>query len=142
MCLCVAVIFTPPLLFFFWYLSKRCIFNSYQSPDIAQNWDGGISNFLISGQFLMNENCPNSRTSNDINIKLEPAIKIYKKNKRTQDCISDAWPIKLTFSLTVTFSYKSWNVFNTALLLFCWIKVLFLPNNADSLQRKCWYQQN
>ena len=55
----------------------------------------------------MNKNFPNSRTSNDINNKLETLIKIYKRNKTTQDCIQDAWSIKLTFSLTVTFSYKN-----------------------------------
>ena len=31
--------------------------NSPQSPDIGQNSDGGISDFWISGQFFIKENC-------------------------------------------------------------------------------------
>ena len=48
-----------------------------RSPDIGQNSDGGISR--ISGQSFMKENCRNSRTSNDIDMKLKPVTKIEKK---------------------------------------------------------------
>ena len=46
--------------------------NSHQSPDVGQNSDGGISDFRISGQSLIIEICHNSRTSDDINMKLGP----------------------------------------------------------------------
>ena len=70
------------------------------------------------------ENCHNSRPSNDIDVKLGPWTKFEKRNtqhKKTENgamtsfiwfianleqCgsrISDAWSVKLTFSLTVTF---------------------------------------
>ena len=55
--------------------------NSYQSPDIGQNSDRGISDFWISGQSLLKENCHNSRTSDDIDIKLGPVTKLDKRNK-------------------------------------------------------------
>ena len=54
-----------------------------QSPDIGQNSDGGISDFRISGQSLIKENCHNSRTSDDIDIKLGPVTKLHKRNKTT-----------------------------------------------------------
>ena len=41
----------------------------------------GISNFRISGQSPIKENCNNSSTSDDVNIKLRPATKLDKKNK-------------------------------------------------------------
>ena len=55
--------------------------NSPQSPDIGQNSDGGISDFRISGQSVIKENCHNSRTGDDIDMKLEPATKLDKRNK-------------------------------------------------------------
>ena len=54
-----------------------------QSPDIGQNSDRGISNFRISGQSFIKENCHNSGTSDDINMKLEPPTKHDKRNKAT-----------------------------------------------------------
>ena len=54
-----------------------------QSPDIGQNPDGGISDFHISGQCLINENCNNCRTSDDIDMKLGPVPKLGKRNKTT-----------------------------------------------------------
>ena len=41
-----------------------------------------ISNFQISGQFLVNENCDNSRT-NDIDMKLGSGTKFDKRNTAT-----------------------------------------------------------
>ena len=52
-----------------------------QSPDIGQNSDGGISDFQISGQSLIKGNCQNSRTSDDIDMKLGPVTKLGKRNK-------------------------------------------------------------
>ena len=48
------------------------------------NADGGISDFWISGQFLINENCDSSRTSNGIDMKLGPVTKLDKRNTKTQ----------------------------------------------------------
>ena len=45
--------------------------------------DGGISDFRISGQPLIKVNCHNSRTSNDIDIKLKLVTKLHKTNKTT-----------------------------------------------------------
>ena len=49
----------------------------------------GISDFLISGQSLIKENCYNSRTSDDIDIKLGPVTKIDKKNKAISKTFDD-----------------------------------------------------
>ena len=54
--------------------------NLLQWPDIGQNADGGNSDFQISGQSLIKEN---SRTSDDIDIKLGPGTKLDKRNKPT-----------------------------------------------------------
>ena len=40
--------------------------NSPHSPDIGKNSDSSIANFRITGQSLLNENCQDFRTSNDI----------------------------------------------------------------------------
>ena len=47
------------------------------------NPDGGISDFRISGQFLIKENCHNSRTSDDIEMKLGLVNKLDKASKAT-----------------------------------------------------------
>ena len=62
---------------------KFGIHNSAQSPDIGKNSDGGISDFRISGQSLIKENCHNSRTSDDIDMKFGPVTKLDKTNKVT-----------------------------------------------------------
>ena len=54
-----------------------------QSADIGQNSEGGISDFWISGQSLINENCHNSRASDDIDMKVGPVTRFHKKNKTT-----------------------------------------------------------
>ena len=51
--------------------------------DILQNSDGGISDFRISAQSLIKENCHNYRTSNDIDMKLRPVAKLDNRNKTT-----------------------------------------------------------
>ena len=63
--------------------AKFGIPNSPQSPDIGQNSDGGIFKFWISGQSLKNKTCHNSRTMNDINIKLWIVTKLDKKTMAT-----------------------------------------------------------
>ena len=51
--------------------------------DIGQKLDVGISDFRISGQSLIKENCHNSRTSDNIDMKLGPVTKLDKRNKTT-----------------------------------------------------------
>ena len=63
-------------------MCKFGIPNLPQSPDIWQNSDGGISNFLISGQSLIKENCHDSRASNDIDMNLGLVNKPDKRNKK------------------------------------------------------------
>ena len=55
-----------------------CITNLPQSPDINQN-----SDFRISGQSFIKENCYNARTSHDIDMKLGPVTAIDKRNTTT-----------------------------------------------------------
>ena len=49
---------------------------------IGQNSDGGISDFQISGQSLIKENCHGFRTSDDINMKLGAVTKHDKRSKK------------------------------------------------------------
>ena len=70
---------------FYWrYSAKFGIYNLPQSPDIGQNSDGDISDFQISGQSLIKENCYNSRGSDDIDMKHGPVTKLDKRNKTRQ----------------------------------------------------------
>ena len=52
-----------------------------QCPEIGQNSDGGFCDFRISVQSLIKENCYNSRTSDDIEMKLRPVTKRDNRNK-------------------------------------------------------------
>ena len=120
-------------LFIRYIRAKVGISNLPQSPVIGQNSDGSISDFRISGQFLIKENLHNSGTSNDIDMKLGPVTKLGKKNKKTSKILTmtpchkivaslpsfqfvanlrqsrsqipDALSVKLTVSLKVTFYY-------------------------------------
>ena len=60
-----------------------------QSPGIGENSDGGTSNFQISGQSLVKQNCHNSRTNDDIDMKLGPVTKLDKRNKTTSKKYED-----------------------------------------------------
>ena len=55
----------------------------HQSPDIGQNSNESISNFRISGQYLLKENCYKSRTTDNIDMKLGPVTKFGKGRKTT-----------------------------------------------------------
>ena len=48
---------------------------------LSKTQTGGV--FWVSGQFLVKENCHNSRTSNDIGMRLGPVITLDKRIKRT-----------------------------------------------------------
>ena len=61
--------------------AKFSIHNLPQPPDIWKNSDAGISDFRISGQFLIIKNCRNYRIIGCQDMKLVPVIKIDKKKK-------------------------------------------------------------
>ena len=74
------------------YLSFKSIMRTWfvKHNQLTVWWNGfseskwpPISDFRISGQSLIKENCPNSRTSDDIDIKLGPVTKLDKGNKTT-----------------------------------------------------------
>ena len=46
----------------------------------CENLEGGITDFRISGQSVINENGHSSRTSHDIDMKLGPISKLDKRN--------------------------------------------------------------
>ena len=62
--------------------AKFGIYNLPQSTNIGQNSDRNISNFRSSGKSLIKENCHNSRTSDDIDMKLEQVTKLDQENKK------------------------------------------------------------
>ena len=145
--------------------------NTYspQSPDIGENSGGCISNFRISGQSLIKTNCHNSWTSDDIGMKLGPETKLDKRNKNLPKkiwrwCPVLFWAIWKPYSRRIVcktyifinynfLSYKNWQqnqkIFNTALALLLWVKVLFWSQNANFLQkmltsaklRGTWYEK-
>ena len=54
------------------------------SPEIlGKTKTGDISDFQISDQSLINQNCCNSRTSYDNDMKLGPVAKLDKRNTAT-----------------------------------------------------------
>ena len=57
--------------------------NLAQSPDFGQKSDRGISDFQIFGLPLIKGKCHNSRTSDDIDMKLGPVTEIDKRKKTT-----------------------------------------------------------
>ena len=71
-----------------------------QSPDIGQNSDGDISDFQISGQSLIKENCHNSRTNVDIDMKLGSVTKIDTRNKITSKKLTMTSCQKIVTSLS------------------------------------------
>ena len=102
-----------------------------KSSDIGKKSDWGISEFWISGQSLIKENCHNYIISDDIDMKLGPVTKSHKRNKKTSKIfdgdsmleycdiivifpianseqsvtwIWDTQSVKLMFSLNVTFN--------------------------------------
>ena len=60
-----------------------------QFPVSGQNSDGGISEFWISGQSLIKENCHNFLTSDGIDMKFRPVMKLHKKDETTSETFND-----------------------------------------------------
>ena len=65
----------------------------------GKNADGGISDFWLSGQSLIKENCHNSRASASIDKKLGPVTKLGKKNKKNTKKVEDDAISKIVASL-------------------------------------------
>ena len=70
---------------------KFGILNFLESPDIGQNFNGGVSDFQISGQPFIEENCHNSRTSNDFDVKLGPVTKLEKKTRQYKKSLTSRY---------------------------------------------------
>ena len=70
-----------------------------QFPDLGQNSDGIISDFRISGQFLIKGNFHNSRTSDNIGIKIGPVTKLDTSKKTTSKNVkmTSCWKIPTSF---------------------------------------------
>ena len=60
-----------------------------QFPDNGWNSDRGISNFWISVQSYIKETNYNSRTNNNIDMKVGPVTKLDKRNTETAKKIDD-----------------------------------------------------
>ena len=71
-----------------------------QSLDIAKHFDGGFSNFRISIESLIKRNCHNSRTSDDIDIKLGSATKLDKKKERKSRKFDNDFMLEIVKSLS------------------------------------------
>ena len=76
--------------------------NLPQPADIRQKVEGSIYDFQISAQSLMKESCHNFRTSDDINMKLEPETKLNKKNKTTSERFDDG-PLSANCDVIIIF---------------------------------------
>ena len=70
---------------------ERFVPNSSLSPYIRQSQtrEWGISDFRIFGQYLIKEDCHNSRTSNDICVKLQSLTERDKRNTTTSKKLDD-----------------------------------------------------
>ena len=72
-----------------------------QSPDIGQNSDEGISDFRIPGQSHIKRNSHNSRTSDDVDMKLGTVTEFDRRNKMTSKKFDDDVMSKIVTSLTL-----------------------------------------
>ena len=61
------------------------------SSDVSQNPYRIIFDFWISVKFLIQKNCYNSRTTNDIDIKLGPVTKPDNLNKTAAKNVDDGF---------------------------------------------------
>ena len=70
-------------------------FNTFRKTNMGQNSDRGISNFQISDKSLINKNCHNLRTSNNIGIKLGSLTELDKENKTASKklMVTSCWQI-------------------------------------------------
>ena len=98
------------------FIRKICakfgISNSTRHPDIEQNSDTCISNFLTSDQSFRNKNCHKSRTNHDISMKHGPVTKLDKKNTVTSKKIDDVftfgnWDVLKKLKTELKTSYRA-----------------------------------
>ena len=69
-----------------------------------------FSDFQISDQSLINENCHNSGTSHDIDMKLEPVTKLDKRNTISERNVSaQAQKIKKIYPEKNSLYFMKWN---------------------------------
>ena len=115
--------------------AKLWIPNLSQSPDIGQNSDEGIYDFRISCQSLINENCCNYRTSNDIDMKLRTVTKGDKRNEPMPKKIDDD---VISSNVVVKFSTNDqfgtiWKLVSRRMV---WKTYIFI--NSNLLSYKNW----
>ena len=126
-----------------------------------QNSDVDTSYFRIPGQALIKENCHNSRTSDDIDMKVGPVTKLYKKNKTTSKKLA----MKSCLQIVTSWSFLSvydqfWAIqkldsgHRVSNYLFVYGNLLSNKNWKQNwkiskaaltlifLQKKCWHKQN
>ena len=110
-----------------------------QSPDIEQNSDWCISDFPISGQSLIQGNCHNSTTSDDIDMKLEPVIWQEKqnnfKNLRMTSCRKIVKSV-LFFQLTVNLEQSKAGFWSHSLQNVFSLTVTFYLPKAEKKPKK------
>ena len=115
------------------------ISNLPQSPDIGQNSDRGISDFRASGQSLIKENCHNSTTSNDTEIKPGSVTTNDKRNKQPLKTI-DNDIVSANRDATVIFSiYDQFGVIwkpDSGLI----VLKTYMFFNSNLLSKKNWSQ--
>ena len=70
-------------------------FNTFRKTNMGQNSDRGISNFQSSDKSLINKNCHNLRTSNNIGIKPGSVTELDKENKTASKklMVTSCWQI-------------------------------------------------
>ena len=95
-----------------------------QSPKTAQKSDEVVSDFRISGQSFIKENCHNSSTGDHIDMKLRPVTKPDKRKKT----LSKKFDVIVNFSIFGQFGaiqkpdsrrivYKTYVFINSKLLI-------------------------
>ena len=67
-------------------------------PDIGENLVEGISDFRISSESLIKENCHNSRASDDIDMKLGPIAKLDERKKNMSKKLTSCQKIVTSLS--------------------------------------------
>ena len=120
----------------------------------------GISHFRISGQSFIKENWHKSRTSDDFGMKLGPVTKLDKSKTTSKNWgwlhVNKLWhhcyffPIYSQFGairkpnsgrivcksyIFINSNFLSYKKSNAALTVLLWVKRLFLPKNAEFLQK-------
>ena len=121
--------------------AKFGIHNSPQSPDIGQNSDRGISDFQIFGQSLIKENCHNSRTSDDIDMKFGPVTKLDKRNKTTSKKLTSTSCRKIVTSLSffgflVNLEQSGGRILDTKSTKIYSVKVTFCLTKTENRTKK------